>query len=68
MIRTVEKAIRRKTRERLNQEQRLWVRLLMRRALPIGGAFAAGLVAAVVLMILIEATFPTLFYYLTSGL
>ena len=68
VVLTVEKAIRRKTRERLNQEQRLWVGLLMRRALPIGGAFAAGLVAAVVLMILIEATFPTLFYYLTSGL
>ena len=68
VVLTIEKAIRRKTRERLNQEQRLWVRLLMRRALPIGSAFAAGLVAAVVLMILIEATFPTLFYYLTSGL
>ena len=68
VVLTVEKAIRRKTRERLNQEQRLWVRLLMRRALPIGSAFAAGLVAAVVLMILIESFFPTLFYHLTAGL
>ena len=68
VVLTVEKAIRRKTRERLNQEQRLWVRLLMRRALPIGGAFAAGLIAAVVLMILIESFFPTLFYHLTAGL
>ena len=68
VVLTVEKAIRRKARERLNQEKRLWVRLLMRRALPIGSAFAAGLVAAVVLMILIESTFPTLFYYMTSGL
>ncbi len=67
VVLTVEKAIRRKARERLNQEQRLWVRLLMRRALPIGSAFAAGLVAAVVLMILIESTFPTLFYHLTAG-
>ena len=49
VVLTVEKAIRRKTRERLNQEQRLWVRLLMRRPLPIGGAFAA-----VVLMILFD--------------
>ena len=68
VVLTVEKAIRRKTRERLNQEQRLWVRLLMRRALPIGSAFAAGLIAAVVLMILIESFFPTLFYHLTAGL
>ena len=68
VVLTVEKAIRRKTRERLNQEQRLWVRLLMRRALPIGSAFAAGLVAAVVLMILIKSFFPTLFYHLTAGL
>ena len=68
VVLTIEKAIRRKTRERLNQEQRLWVRLLMRRALPIGSAFAAGLIAAVVLMILIESFFPTLFYHLTAGL
>ena len=40
----------------------------MRRALPIGGAFAAGLVTTVALMILIEAPFPTLFYHLTAGL
>ena len=64
VVLTIEKAIRRKTRERLNQEKRL----RMRRALLIGSAFAAGLVAAVVLMILIESTFPTLFYYMTSGL
>ena len=64
VVLTVEKAIRRKTRERLNQEKRL----RRRRVLPIGSAFAAGLVAAVVLMILIESTFPTLFYYMTSGL
>ena len=30
--------------------------------------FAARLVAAVVLMILVKSIFPTLFYYLTSGL
>ena len=40
----------------------------LRQTLPIGGAFAAGLVAAVVLMILVESFFPTLFYHLTSGL
>lgn len=34
----------------------------------LGGAFAAGLVAAVVLMILVETTLPTLFYHLTAGL
>ena len=68
VVETIQKAIRRKARERENQEKRLWVRLLMRRALPIGSAFAAGLVAAVVLMILIESLFPTLFYHLTSGL
>ena len=68
VVRTIEQAIRRKARERENQEKRVWVRLLMRRALPIGSAFAAGLVAAVVLMILVESLFPTLFYHLTSGL
>ena len=68
VVETIQKAIRRKARERENQEKRLWVRLLMRRALSIGSAFAAGLVAAVVLMILIESLFPTLFYHLTSGL
>ena len=65
MIRTVEKAIRRKTRERLNQEQRLRMR---REKRPVWWAFAAGLIAAVVLMRLIKSFFPTLFYHLTAGL
>ena len=65
VVLTVEKAIRRKTRERLNQEQRLRMR---REKRPIWWAFAAGLIAAVVLMILIESFFPTLFYHLTAGL
>ena len=67
VVRTIEQAIRRKAREREDQEKRLRMRAL-RQTLPIGGAFAAGLVAAVVLMILIEYFFPTLFYHLTSGL
>ena len=45
VVETIKKAIQRKRRERLNQEKRL----SMRRALPIGGAFAA-----VVLMILFD--------------
>ena len=65
VVLTIEKAIRRKARERLNQEKRLRMR---REKRPVWWAFAAGLVAAVVLMILIESTFPTLFYYMTSGL
>ena len=67
VVRTIEQAIRRKAREREDQEKRLRMRAL-RQTLPIGGAFAAGLVAAVVLMILVESFFPTLFYHLTSGL
>ena len=51
------------TRE--NQEQRLRMR---REKRPVWWAFAAGLIAAVVLMILIESFFPTLFYHLTAGL
>ena len=50
--RTIEQAVRR----------RPW-----RDMFSIWGAFAAGLVAAVVLMILVESLFPTLFYYLTAG-
>ena len=53
VVRTIEQAVRRRS----------W-----RDMFSIGGAFAAGLVAAVVLMILVESLFPTLFYYLTSGL
>ena len=53
VVRTIEQAVRRRS----------W-----RDMFSIGGAFAAGLVAAVVLMILIESFFPTLFYHLTSGL
>ena len=53
VVRTIEQAVRR----------RPW-----RDMFSIWGAFAAGLVAAVVLMILVESLFPTLFYYLTSGL
>ena len=68
VVRTIEQAIRRKARERKDQQKQLWLRLLIEKGLPIGGAFAAGLVAAVVLMILIESFFPTLFYHLTSGL
>ena len=67
VVRTIEQAIRRKAREREDQEKRLRMRAL-RQTLPIGGAFAAGLVAAVVLMILVEPLFPTLFSHLTSGL
>ena len=65
VVLTIEQAIRRKTRERLNQEQRLRMR---REKRPVWWAFAAGLIAAVVLMILIESFFPTLFYHLTAGL
>ena len=53
VVRTIEQAVRRRS----------W-----RDMFSIGGAFAAGLVAAVVLMILVESFFPTLFYHLTSGL
>ena len=53
VVRTIEQAVRRRS----------W-----RDMFSIGGAFAAGLVAAVVLMILVESIFPTLFYHLTSGL
>ena len=67
VVRTIEQAIRRKAREREDQEKRLRMRAL-RQTLPIGGAFAAGLVAAIVLMILVESLFPLLFYHLTSGL
>ena len=59
--------IQRKAREHGDQEKRLRMPEI-RQTLPIGGAFAAGLVAAVVLMILVESLFPTLFYHLTSGL
>ena len=52
VVRTIEQAVRR----------RPW-----RDMFSIWGAFAAGLVAAVVLMILVESLFPTLFYYLTAG-
>ena len=52
VVRTIEQAVRRRS----------W-----RDMFSIGGAFAAGLVAAVVLMILVESLFPTLFYYLTAG-
>ena len=65
VVLTVEKAIRRKTRERSDQEKRLRMR---REKRPVWWAFAAGLIAAVVLMILIESFFPTLFYHLTAGL
>ena len=67
VVRTIEQAIRRKARGRGDQEKQPRMREL-RQTLPIGGAFAAGLVAAVVLMILVESLFPTLFYHLTSGL
>ena len=67
VVRTIERAIRRKAGEQGDQEKRLRMPEI-RQTLPIGGAFAAGLVAAVVLMILIESIFPTLFYHLTSGL
>ena len=67
VVRTIEQAIRRKARGREDQEKQPRMREL-RQTLPIGGAFAAGLVAEVVLMILVESFFPTLFYHLTSGL
>ena len=53
VVRTIEQAVRRRS----------W-----RDMFSIWGAFAAGLVAAVVLMILVESLFPLLFYHLTSGL
>ena len=65
VVLTIEKAIRRKARERSDQEKRLRMR---REKRPVWWAFAAGLIAAVVLMILIESFFPTLFYHLTAGL
>ena len=65
VVRTIEQAIRRKAREQENQQKRLWS---WRDIFSIGGAFAAGLVAAVMLMILVKSFFPTLFYYLTAGL
>ena len=65
VVRTIEQAIRRKARGREDQEKRMRMR---REKRPVWGAFAAGLVAAVVLMILVESFFPTLFYHLTSGL
>ena len=65
VVRTIEQAILRQARERENQPKRLWS---WRDMFSIGGAFAAGLVAAVVLMILVESLFPTLFYHLTAGL
>ena len=64
VVRTIEQAIRRKARERENQQKQLWS---WRDIFSIGGAFAAGLVVAVVLMILVESLFPTLFYHLTTG-
>ena len=64
VVRTIEQAIRRKAWERENQPQR---RRMPRGKFPLSGAFAAGLVAAVVLMILVESLFPTLFYHLTAG-
>ena len=67
VVRTIEQAIRRKAREQGDQEKRLRMPEI-RQTLPIGGAFAAGLVAAVVLMILVESFFPVLFYHLTAGL
>ena len=53
VVRTIEQAVRRRS----------W-----RDMFSIGGAFAAGLVAAVVLMKLVEYFAPALFYHLTSGL
>ena len=64
VVRTIEQAIQRQARERENQPQRM---RMPREKLPLSGAFAAGLVTAVVLMILIESLFPTLFYHLTTG-
>ena len=57
-------AIRRQARGREDQPQRM---RMPRGKLPLSGAFAAGLVAVVVLMILIESFFPALFYHLTAG-
>ena len=67
VVLTIEQAIQRKAREQGDPEKRLRMPEI-RQTLPIAGAFAAGLVAAVVLMILVESLFPTLFYHLTSGL
>ena len=47
VVRTIEQAIRRKARGREDQEKQLRMREL-RQTLPIGGAFAAGLVAEVI--------------------
>ena len=66
VVRTIEQAIRRKARGREDQEKQPRMRM-PREKFPLSGAFAAGLVAAVVLMILIESFFPALFYHLTAG-
>ena len=55
VVGTIQKAILRQARERENQPKQLWS---WRDIFSIGGAFAAGLVAAVVLMILVESLFP----------
>lgn len=62
-VSTINQAIRRRKQQQVIQSQR---RRSWWDTLSVGGVFAAGLVAAVVLMILIESMFPTLFYYLTT--
>lgn len=64
-VETVQKTIRWKARERSDQEKRLLIR---REKRPVWGFFAAGMVATVVLMILLEYFAPTLFFHLTGGL
>ena len=65
VVETIQKAIRRKARERAGQEKRLLMRKEKR---PVWEIFAAGMVATVVLMILLEYFTPTLFFHLTCGL
>ena len=65
VVETIQKAIRRRAREREDQQKRL---LMRREKRPVWGIFAAGMVATVVLMILLEYFAPTLFFHLTGGL
>ena len=75
VVRTIERAIRRENQQKrppltppvVRTIEQAVRRRSWRDMFSIWGAFAAGLVAAVVLMILVESLFPTLFYYLTAG-
>ena len=65
VVETIQKAIRQEARERAGQEKRL---LMRRETRPVWGGFAAGIVATVVFMIMLEYFAPTFFFHLTGGL